>query len=148
LSSPFSALPEPDLGSDCDETTYRHEPGGSVRAAEPADVPAILRLINELAVYEKEPESVEATDAHLRAALFPPDQAPTAFAHVGVVDGSVVGMAIWYVDVLDLAWPQRHLAGGPVRVARTSRSGLGKQLLATLAQLCSDARTGGSSGGC
>ena len=69
----------------------------SIRPAEPQDVPALLALVHELAIYEKAPEAVEATEAHFRQALFPPEHGPTAFAHVAVVDGTVVGMAIWYI---------------------------------------------------
>jgi GNAT superfamily N-acetyltransferase len=114
------------------------EQGGCVRAAEPADVPAILALVHELALYEKEPEAVEATDAHFREALFPPDHAPTAFAHVAVVDGAVVGMAIWFVTFS--TWLGRSgIWLEDLFVSPAHRgSGLGKQLLATLAQLCAE----------
>src|SRR5450756_2784059 len=74
--------------------------GRSVRPAGPDDVPAILGLVHELAVYEKAPDAVKATEAHFREALFPQDHAPTAFAHVAVVNGTVVGMAIWYICLL------------------------------------------------
>ena len=112
--------------------------GRSIRAAEPRDVPAILGLVHELAVYEKAPDAVEATKAHFREALFPQDHAPTAFAHVAVVDGAVVGMAIWYVTFS--TW----LGGGGIWledlfVSPEHRgSGLGKGLLATLASVCSE----------
>jgi GNAT superfamily N-acetyltransferase len=115
-----------------------HEQGGSIRAAEEADVPAILRLVHELAAYEREPEAVEATDAHFRAALFPPDHAPTAFAHVAVVDGTVVGMALWFVTFS--TWLGRSgIWLEDLFVSPAHRgSGLGRQLLATLAQLCAE----------
>ena len=112
--------------------------GRSIRAAEPRDVPAILGLVHELAVYEKAPDAVEATKAHFREALFPQDHAPTAFAHVAVVDGAVVGMAIWYVTFS--TW----LGGGGIWledlfVSPEHRgSGLGKGLLATLAAVCAE----------
>lgn len=111
---------------------------GSIRPAEPGDLPAILGLVHELAVYEKESDAVEATEAHFQTALFPPDRAPTAFAHVAVVDGTVVGMAIWYVTFS--TWLGR---GGiwleDLFVSPEHRgSGLGKQLLATLAAVCAE----------
>jgi GNAT superfamily N-acetyltransferase len=112
--------------------------GGSIRPAEPDDVPAILGLVHELAVYEKEPNAVEATEAHFTAALFPQDRVPTAFAHVAVVDGTVVGMAIWYVTFS--TWLGR---GGiwleDLFVSPEHRgSGLGKAMLATLAAVCAE----------
>ena len=96
-------------------------------------MPAILGLVHELALYEKAPDSVEATEAHFRAALFPVGHAPTAFAHVAVVDDTVVGMAIWFVTFS--TWLGR---GGiwleDLFVSPQHRgSGLGKGLLAALA---------------
>ena len=112
--------------------------GTSIRPAEPRDVPAILELVHELAIYEKEPQAVAATEAHIREALFPQEQAPTAFAHVAVIDGTVVGMAIWYVTFS--TW--RGVSGiwlEDLFISPEHRgSGLGKGLLATLAALCAE----------
>jgi len=110
----------------------------SIRRAEPDDVPAILRLVHELAVYEREPDAAKATAADFQDALFPRDAVPTAFAHVAVVDGTVVGMAIWYVTFS--TWLGR---GGiwleDLFVSPEHRgSGLGKALLATLAAVCTE----------
>ncbi|MBC7559591.1 MAG: GNAT family N-acetyltransferase [Dermatophilaceae bacterium] len=107
-----------------------------MRTAERDDVPAILGLVHELALYEKAPEAVEATPGHFRAALFPQAGAPTAFAHVAVVDGTVVGVAIWYVTFS--TWLGR---GGiwleDLYVSPEHRgSGLGKAMLAMLAAVC------------
>jgi len=101
-------------------------------------VPAILRLVHELACYEREPSAVEATEAHFRAALFPQDRAPTAFAHVAVVNGTVVGMAIWYVTFS--TWLGRSgIWLEDLFVSSEHRgSGLGKGLLATLAAVCAE----------
>ena len=67
-----------------------------VRRAIPGDVPAILGLIKELATYEREPDAVKATEASLTGTLF----ADTAqvFAHVAEIDGTVVGIAIWFLN--------------------------------------------------
>jgi GNAT superfamily N-acetyltransferase len=120
------------------ESGAEESQAGSVRPAEPDDVPAILGLVHELAVYEKEPDAVEATEAAFRVALFPQDRAPTAFAHVAEVDGEIVGMAIWYVTFS--TWLGR---GGiwleDLFVSPEHRgSGLGKALLATLAAVCAE----------
>lgn len=110
----------------------------SIRPAEPDDLPAILGLVHELAVYEKAPDAVEATEADFRAALFPLDHPPTAFGHVAVVDGEIVGMAIWYLTFS--TW----LGSGGIWledlfVSPAHRgSGLGKGLLAALAALCAE----------
>jgi len=125
-------------------STSHPEPGANnprgtfVRQAEPRDVPAILGLVHELAVYEKEPLAVEATEAQFREALFPQDGAPTAFGHVAEVDGTVVGMAIWYVTFS--TW----LGGAGIWLEDLfvqpghRGSGLGKKLLATLAAVCAE----------
>ena len=42
----------------------------TVRAAAPEDVPRILQLITDLAIYEKAPDAVSATEADLHRSLF------------------------------------------------------------------------------
>jgi GNAT superfamily N-acetyltransferase len=111
---------------------------GVIRPAEPNDVPAILGLVRELAVYEKEPDAVDATESDFRRALFPDHDAPTVFAHVAQIRGETVGMAIWYVTFS--TWTGR---GGiwleDLFVSPEHRgSGLGKRLLAALAELCAE----------
>ena len=68
----------------------------SIREAQPGDVADILRLIKDLAIYEKEPDKVVATEEQLRAALF--NQQPHVFAHVIEVDKRIVGMAVWFLN--------------------------------------------------
>lgn len=68
----------------------------SIREAQPGDVADILRLIKDLAIYEKEPHEVVATEEQLRAALFNPQ--PHVFAHVIEVDKRIVGMAVWFLN--------------------------------------------------
>jgi len=67
-----------------------------VRHATPADVPAILRLIVALAVFEREPDAVKATEDTLMRSLFG-DEAHV-FAHVAELDGEVVGTAVWFLN--------------------------------------------------
>ncbi|HZZ97000.1 MAG TPA: GNAT family N-acetyltransferase [Jatrophihabitantaceae bacterium] len=76
-----------------------------IRPAVRQDVPAILALIRELAVYEREPvETVEATVAGLEEALF--GAQPAVWAHVAEHEDEVVGAAIWYVTFS--TWTGRH----------------------------------------
>src|SRR4051812_4288705 len=79
-----------------------------IRSARPEDVPAIDALVRELAVYEREPDAVEATPDDFRAALFGAN--PRVHCHVAEVDGpqgpEVAGMAIWYVTFS--TWRGRH----------------------------------------
>lgn len=108
----------------------------TIREATPADVPAILQLVHDLAVYEKEPDAVKATEEHFRVALFPDSGSPTTFAHVAEVDGEIVGMAVWYLTFstwtgVNGIWLEDLFVQPEHR-----GSGLGRDLLATLAQVC------------
>ena len=109
----------------------------SVRLAASADIAVILELVHELAVYEREPDAVEATEEMLRTALFGP--APTASCHVALDDdGEVVGFALWYVTFS--TWkglPGLWLEDLFVRPTARGR-GLGKALLQELAAVCVD----------
>jgi GNAT superfamily N-acetyltransferase len=65
-----------------------------IRTASPVDVPVILRLIAELASFERQPDAARATEQDLHDALFGAD--PAAACHVAELDGQVVGFALWY----------------------------------------------------
>lgn len=113
---------------------------GHVRAAVPADVPAILDLIHQLAVYEKEPDAVHNTPELLQEHLF--GDHPRVFCHVinDVVDGvtQVVAIAIWYETYS--TWEGVHgiwLEDLFVIPAMRGR-GYGKKLLLHLAQIAVD----------
>jgi GNAT superfamily N-acetyltransferase len=106
-----------------------------IRPARVDDVPAILRLIRELAVYERETEdTVEATEDSLRATLFGPD--PAVWAHVAELDGAVVGVAIWFVTFS--TWTGRHgMHLEDFIVSETARgTGLGIALFEELRGIC------------
>jgi GNAT superfamily N-acetyltransferase len=66
----------------------------SIRAAEPADVPAILALVIELARHERLEHEVTATKALIHQALF--GAPPRAFAHLCDHAGEPVGLALCY----------------------------------------------------
>lgn len=105
-----------------------------IRAATPADIPAIRQLIVELAIYEKEPDAVKATHDDLARALF--DARPTAECVLAEVDGQAVGVALFFTNFS--TWtgkPGLYLED--LFVLPSARGvGLGKALLVHLAQLC------------
>ncbi|SDJ39684.1 L-amino acid N-acyltransferase YncA [Arthrobacter cupressi] len=68
-----------------------------IRPATPADVPAILRMIHELAVYEKEPDAVKNTPEMLHSVLFGDN--PRVYANISENDaGEVRGFALWFLN--------------------------------------------------
>jgi GNAT superfamily N-acetyltransferase len=104
------------------------------RPAAPSDVPELLRLIVELAVYEKEPDAVRTTEADLERALF--GEAPAVFAFVvdGDEPGELAGLAIWFLTFS--TWEGVHgIHLEDLYVAPQHRgAGHGRALLARLAQ--------------
>lgn len=105
-----------------------------VRPATAADVPAIVRLVHDLAAYERAPEQCVLTDAMLHERLF--GAQPALYAHLAEVDGEVVGTAIWFLNFS--TWDGVHgihLEDLYVDPAQRGK-GLGRALLAELARLC------------
>ncbi|NUW42920.1 GNAT family N-acetyltransferase [Nonomuraea rhodomycinica] len=110
-----------------------------IRRATPADVPAILALIHDLAEYEKAAHEVRASEEQLRAALFAAE--PAVFAHVAEEEGpdgerEVVGFALWFLSFS--TWRGTHgvyLEDLYVRPDRRG-GGHGRALLAELARIC------------
>jgi len=66
----------------------------AIRKAEPRDVPQMLALVRELALFEKEPEAVTVTEVEMLDAGFGPQ--PVWFGWVAELDGAVIGMAVCY----------------------------------------------------
>lgn len=67
----------------------------TVRKAEKKDVADILRLIKELAEYEKAPDEVKVTVEELERDGFGPN--PIYKALIAEAEGKIVGMALYYV---------------------------------------------------
>lgn len=109
---------------------------GMIRRIERNDVPAVVRLVHELAEYEREADSCHLTEEQLEGVLFA--EAPALFGHVAEAGGEVVGMALWFLNFS--TWRGTHgiyLEDLYVRPDQRG-SGLGRQLLATLARECVD----------
>jgi len=105
-----------------------------IREAKISDVQAIHDLIVELAIYEKEPDAVVASVEDIKENLFGAD--PVAYCHVAEVDGQVVGIAIWFLNYSTwLGKAGLYLEDLFVK-PEFRGSGLGLELMKTLAQLC------------
>jgi GNAT superfamily N-acetyltransferase len=104
-----------------------------IRAAARSDVPELLRLIGELAEYEKLADQAKGTPAALEAALFGPR--PACEALVAEVQGRAVGFALFFTTFSTfLCKPGLYLEDVFVEPAHRG-SGIGKALLARLAAL-------------
>ncbi len=65
-----------------------------IRKAESRDVPRMMALVKELAVFERAPDEVTVTERHMHEAGFGKD--PIWVGWVAEVDGTIQGMAVCY----------------------------------------------------
>lgn len=107
----------------------------TIRATTAADVPQILAFIRGLAEYEKLLHEVEATEAKLRATLFPADGKPAAECVIAHSDGTPAGFALFFTTYSTfLAKPGIWLEDLFVTPELRGR-GIGKALVLHLARL-------------
>jgi GNAT superfamily N-acetyltransferase len=105
----------------------------TLRPATPADLPAIVGLIRELAEFEKLAHLVQVTPESLAPHLF--GDKPVAEAAVGVVGGEVVAFALYFTNFSTfLGKPGLYLEDLYVQPAHRG-TGLGKALLHHLGAL-------------
>jgi GNAT superfamily N-acetyltransferase len=109
-----------------------------VREIRPDDVPAVLGMVRELAAYEESEHEALMTEEQLHGALF--GESPALFGHVAVATGAgedePAGFALWFLNFS--TWRGTHgiyLEDLYVRPGHRG-SGLGRELLRTLAELC------------
>jgi GNAT superfamily N-acetyltransferase len=106
---------------------------GDIRAATPADVPLILGMIRELAVYEKLEHEVVAEEGAVERALF--GEQPAAAAVIATFAGEAAGFALYFHNFSTfLGRRGLYLEDLFVRPEFRGR-GIGKSLLTYLARL-------------
>lgn len=106
----------------------------AIRPARAEDTGLIFDLVRELAVYEKLADAVDATPEMISAALF--GKEPRLFCDIAEWNGEAAGLAIWFLNFS--TFRGRHgiyLEDLFVRPAFRGH-GLGKALMAQLAQRC------------
>ena len=107
-----------------------------IRPARQEEVGVVLQLIHDLAVYEKAPNEVEATEKELLETIFSSD--PKVFCDLVDVDGEIAGMAIWFLNYS--TWQGKHgiyLEDLFIKPEYRGR-GYGKALLKNLAKICAE----------
>jgi GNAT superfamily N-acetyltransferase len=107
-----------------------------IRPAKKEEVGIVLQLIHDLALYEKAPNEVEATERELLQTIFSSD--PKVFCDLVEVDGEIVGMAIWFLNYS--TWQGKHgiyLEDLFIKPEYRGR-GYGKALLRHLAKICDE----------
>jgi GNAT superfamily N-acetyltransferase len=107
-----------------------------IRPAKIQEVGEVLQLIQDLAIYEKAPEQVEASKEDLLNTIFASD--PRVFCDLVEVDGQIAGMAIWFLNYS--TWQAKHgiyLEDLFIKPEYRGR-GYGKALLKHLAKICDE----------
>jgi len=107
-----------------------------IRPAQQDEVGIVLQLIHDLALYEKAPNEVEATEKELLETIFV-DNA-RVFCDVVDVDGEIAGMAIWFLNYS--TWQGKHgIYLEDLFIKPEFRGkGYGKALLQHLAKACDE----------
>jgi GNAT superfamily N-acetyltransferase len=113
-----------------------------LRAATPLDVPILLRFIQALAAFEREPDAVKMTEPQLHDSLFGPVKRDSLFGPVKraeallvEIDGVPQGAALWYESFN--TWTGRPgLSVEDVYVSEAYRGhGIGRAIFKYLAKL-------------
>jgi GNAT superfamily N-acetyltransferase len=107
-----------------------------IRPARKDEASIILRLIKDLAEYEKAPDEVKASEEEIIETIFADN--PKVFCDLVEVDGDIAGMAVWFLNYS--TWQGKHgiyLEDLYVKPEFRGR-GFGKALLQHLASICNE----------
>jgi len=78
-----------------------------IRSGEQRDMPSVLKLVNELAIFEKEPNAVKINVDDLIDNGF--KETPAFYTFVAEFEGVIVGMALFYNRFSTWEGPSLHL---------------------------------------
>ena len=107
----------------------------TIRKAVKADAADILRLVKELATYEKAPDAVEVTLEEVEADGFGPNAIYSTF--VAEAEGIIVGMALYYIKYS--TWKGRALYLDDIIVnEQYRRYGIGGKLFEEVVRVCKE----------
>lgn len=105
----------------------------TIRKAEKKDVPDLHRLVMELAIYEKAPDSVEVSVEEMEREGFGPNAIYKAF--VAENEGKIVGMALYYEKYS--TWKGRCIYLDDIVVSeKYRRYGIGGKLFNEVVKVC------------
>ena len=107
----------------------------TIRAIAAADLPDVVAMVHELALYERAPEDCHLTVDQLATALF--GDRPALYGHVAAdADDRPVGFALWFLNFS--TWRGVHgIYLEDLYVRPSARGGgVGGALLAELARVC------------
>ena len=107
----------------------------TIREAQPRDSALVYALVQELAEYEKLSHEVDATERDLAAALFAPQ--PRLFCDIAEWNNEPAGLALWFLNFSSFRGRFGIYLEDLFIRPEFRGKGLGKALMARLAQRCS-----------
>lgn len=99
-----------------------------------SDVETVVRMVHDLAAYERSSQECVLTADQLRGVLF--GEAPALFGHVAEADGRVVGFVLWFLNFS--TWTGTHGVYGEDMYVEPEyrRHGVGRKLFEAMARVC------------
>ena len=108
----------------------------TIRAARPEDGALIFALVRELADYEKLLVEVDASEEKIAATLFAPE--PRLYCDIAEWDGKAAGFAVWFLNYSTFRGRHGIYVEDIFVLPAFRQRGIGKALMARLAQRCVD----------
>lgn len=109
-----------------------------IRAATPDDVPVIIELVRELAIYEHAEHEALMTAEQLQTALFGPKPSVYGLVASAVPDADVVGFALYFLNFSTWRGVNGIYLEDLFVLSSQRGTGLGKALLQTLGEIAMD----------